>query len=91
MSSIRRGNFPTHLPTFLKGRFKESRLHPINTTPTVTKFPTHVPAGHQDDFWGVPESIQGQLGSVCVFHDPIHEQHGFVLNFVGELCGVFSE
>ena len=59
----------------------------MTTSQTMTKFRTHVPAGHQDDFWGVPESIQGQLSSVCVFNDAIHEQHGHILNSVGR-CGI---
>ena len=48
-----------------------------------------MPVGHQDDFWGVSESIQGQLGSVCVFNDGIHEQHGYMLNSVGRFVVVW--
>ena len=92
MTAAPRGHFPSQISSFLKGHFKESRVNPTTASQTVTKFPTHVPAGHQDDFWGVPESIQGQLGSVCVFNEAIHQQHGYVLNSVGrfsyELYGV---
>ena len=61
-------------------------MSPTTLSQTTTKFRTHVPVGHQDDFWGVPESIQGQLSSVCVFNEAIHEQHGYILNSVGGYC-----
>ena len=77
-----RGHFSSHLPSFLKGHFRESHVNSPLSEP-VTKFRTHVPAGHQDDFWGVPESIQGQLGSVCVLNEAINEQLGYVLYAAG--------
>ncbi|XP_022079256.1 neurobeachin-like protein 1 [Acanthaster planci] len=33
-----------------------------------------VPVGMQDMEWGEPRSLQGQLGSVCVFHDVLQAQ-----------------
>ena len=30
-----------------------------------------IQAGLQDMEWGEPRSLQGQLGSVCVFHDAL--------------------
>ena len=30
-----------------------------------------IQAGLQDMEWGEPKSLQGQLGSVCVFHDAL--------------------
>ena len=32
---------------------------------------TTVPGGTQNEVWGSPIVIHGQLGSVCVFHDVI--------------------
>ncbi len=87
-SAVPRGHFPSQISSFLKGHFKESRVNPTTASQTATKFQTHVPAGHQDDFWGIPESIQGQLGSVCVFNEAIHEQHGYILNSAGRFCHI---
>ena len=33
---------------------------------------TTIPVGTQDDVWGSPISIHGQIGSVCVFHDTLN-------------------
>ena len=86
ITTVARGHFPSQFSSFLKGHFKESRVNPTTTSQSVTKFRTHVPTGHQDDYWGIPESIQGQLASVCVFNEAIHEQHVYVLNSVGPSC-----
>ncbi|KAK3083537.1 hypothetical protein FSP39_025014, partial [Pinctada imbricata] len=32
---------------------------------------TTVPMGTQDDVWGLPITMHGQLGSVCIFHDVV--------------------
>lgn len=39
---------------------------------SVTKL---ISAGTQDSEWGSPTSLQGQLGSVMVFHEPLQPSH----------------
>lgn len=39
---------------------------------SVTKL---ISAGTQDSEWGSPTSLQGQLGSVMVFHEPLQPNH----------------
>ncbi|KAM4560063.1 neurobeachin-like protein 1 isoform 3-T3 [Odontesthes bonariensis] len=39
---------------------------------SVTKL---ISAGTQDSEWGSPTSLQGQLGSVMVFHEPLQHNH----------------
>ncbi|XP_072228514.1 neurobeachin-like protein 1 isoform X2 [Leuresthes tenuis] len=39
---------------------------------SVTKL---ISAGTQDSEWGSPTSLQGQLGSVMVFHEPLQHSH----------------
>lgn len=34
-----------------------------------------ISAGTQDSEWGSPTSLQGQLGSVMVFHEPLQPNH----------------
>lgn len=41
-------------------------------TESVTKL---ISAGTQDSEWGSPTSLQGQLGSVMVFHEPLQPAH----------------
>ncbi|KAF0046188.1 hypothetical protein F2P81_002717, partial [Scophthalmus maximus] len=45
---------------------------------SVTKL---ISAGTQDSEWGSPTSLQGQLGSVMVFHEPLHPNH------IKAICG----
>lgn len=83
MSTI--GNVSGQISSFFKSHLKESSIHPVHhTSSTFSKFRTHVPIGHQDDFWGTPVSMQGQLGPVCVFNDALNERQGLVLNNVGQ-------
>ncbi|KTG02745.1 hypothetical protein cypCar_00032340, partial [Cyprinus carpio] len=45
----------------------------LGTKPeSVTKL---ISAGTQDSEWGSPTSLQGQLGSVMVFHEPLQASH----------------
>lgn len=52
---------------------------------TVTKL---ISAGTQDSEWGSPTSLQGQLGSVMVFHEPLQPGHVKAICSVGERRGV---
>uniref|UniRef100_A0A8D2ZJ78 Neurobeachin-like protein 2 n=1 Tax=Scophthalmus maximus TaxID=52904 RepID=A0A8D2ZJ78_SCOMX len=45
---------------------------------SVTKL---ISAGTQDSEWGSPTSLQGQLGSVMVFHEPLQPNH------IKAICG----
>ena len=40
-----------------------------------SKYPPCIAAGTQNDIWGVPTSLQGLIGSLCVFNDTIQESH----------------
>uniref|UniRef100_A0A3P8TJP3 Neurobeachin-like protein 2 n=1 Tax=Amphiprion percula TaxID=161767 RepID=A0A3P8TJP3_AMPPE len=61
------------------------------TTPTtrsslsesVTKL---ISAGTQDSEWGSPTSLQGQLGSVMVFHEPLQQNHIKAICSAGPNC-----
>ncbi|XP_006816022.1 neurobeachin-like protein 1 [Saccoglossus kowalevskii] len=57
-------SFPFNLPVPLspRGSFQEALV--ISTA-----------AGSQDGDWGVPCSLQGQMGSVCVFHEALNPSH----------------
>ncbi|TRY98711.1 hypothetical protein DNTS_010265 [Danionella cerebrum] len=45
-----------------------------------------ISAGTQDSEWGSPTSLQGQLGSVMVFHEPIQAHHVKALSSAGPNC-----
>ncbi|XP_074640856.1 neurobeachin-like protein 1 isoform X2 [Tubulanus polymorphus] len=42
-----------------------------------------IPLGNEDSVWGSPISLQGVLGSVCVFHDILHPSHVKALYALG--------
>lgn len=44
-----------------------------------------ISAGTQDSEWGSPTSLQGQLGSVMVFHEPLQPAHIKAICSAGEL------
>ncbi|XP_010766060.1 neurobeachin-like protein 1, partial [Notothenia coriiceps] len=48
---------------------------------SVTKL---ISAGTQDSEWGSPTSLQGQLGSVMVFHEPLQASHVKAICSAGE-------
>ncbi|XP_046887347.1 neurobeachin-like protein 1 [Hypomesus transpacificus] len=50
---------------------------------SVTKL---ISAGTQDSEWGSPTSLQGQLGSVMVFHDQLQPSHVKALCSTGPNC-----
>uniref|UniRef100_A0AAX7TCJ9 Neurobeachin-like protein 2 n=1 Tax=Astatotilapia calliptera TaxID=8154 RepID=A0AAX7TCJ9_ASTCA len=50
---------------------------------SVTKL---ISAGTQDSEWGSPTSLQGQLGSVMVFHEPLQQNHIKVFFCTGPNC-----
>lgn len=43
-----------------------------------------ISAGTQDSEWGSPTSLQGQLGSVMVFHEPLQPAHVKAICSAGE-------
>uniref|UniRef100_A0A8C4NXU4 Neurobeachin-like protein 2 n=1 Tax=Dicentrarchus labrax TaxID=13489 RepID=A0A8C4NXU4_DICLA len=49
---------------------------------SVTKL---ISAGTQDSEWGSPTSLQGQLGSVMVFHEPLQPNHMKAICSAGNL------
>uniref|UniRef100_A0A672QFP5 Neurobeachin-like protein 2 n=1 Tax=Sinocyclocheilus grahami TaxID=75366 RepID=A0A672QFP5_SINGR len=56
----------------------------LGTKPeSVTKL---ISAGTQDSEWGSPTSLQGQLGSVMVFHEPLQASHVKALCSAGPNC-----
>uniref|UniRef100_A0A673H021 Neurobeachin-like protein 2 n=1 Tax=Sinocyclocheilus rhinocerous TaxID=307959 RepID=A0A673H021_9TELE len=56
----------------------------LGTKPeSVTKL---ISAGTQDSEWGSPTSLQGQLGSVMVFHEPLQASHVKALCSSGPNC-----
>uniref|UniRef100_A0A673B7T6 Neurobeachin-like 1 n=1 Tax=Sphaeramia orbicularis TaxID=375764 RepID=A0A673B7T6_9TELE len=50
---------------------------------SVTKL---ISAGTQDSEWGSPTSLQGQLGSVMVFHEPLQPNHVKAICSAGPNC-----
>ncbi|RVE75339.1 hypothetical protein OJAV_G00015710 [Oryzias javanicus] len=50
---------------------------------SVTKL---ISAGTQDSEWGSPTSLQGQLGSVMVFHEPLQANHIKAICTAGPNC-----
>ncbi|KAJ4920566.1 hypothetical protein JOQ06_022127 [Pogonophryne albipinna] len=50
---------------------------------SVTKL---ISAGTQDSEWGSPTSLQGQLGSVMVFHEPLQASHVKAICSAGPNC-----
>uniref|UniRef100_A0A665TZS6 Neurobeachin-like protein 2 n=1 Tax=Echeneis naucrates TaxID=173247 RepID=A0A665TZS6_ECHNA len=50
---------------------------------SVTKL---ISAGTQDSEWGSPTSLQGQLGSVMVFHEPLQPNHIKAICSAGPNC-----
>uniref|UniRef100_A0AAQ5ZZH5 Neurobeachin-like protein 2 n=1 Tax=Amphiprion ocellaris TaxID=80972 RepID=A0AAQ5ZZH5_AMPOC len=50
---------------------------------SVTKL---ISAGTQDSEWGSPTSLQGQLGSVMVFHEPLQQNHIKAICSAGPNC-----
>uniref|UniRef100_A0A2I4BEJ2 Neurobeachin-like protein 2 n=1 Tax=Austrofundulus limnaeus TaxID=52670 RepID=A0A2I4BEJ2_AUSLI len=50
---------------------------------SVTKL---ISAGTQDSEWGSPTSLQGQLGSVMVFHEPLQPNHLKAICSAGPNC-----
>uniref|UniRef100_A0A8C4IAS3 Neurobeachin-like 1 n=1 Tax=Dicentrarchus labrax TaxID=13489 RepID=A0A8C4IAS3_DICLA len=50
---------------------------------SVTKL---ISAGTQDSEWGSPTSLQGQLGSVMVFHEPLQPNHMKAICSAGPNC-----
>nr|XP_054599164.1 neurobeachin-like protein 1 isoform X1 [Nothobranchius furzeri] len=50
---------------------------------SVTKL---ISAGTQDSEWGSPTSLQGQLGSVLVFHEPLQANHIKAICSAGPNC-----
>uniref|UniRef100_A0A8C7YWS5 Neurobeachin-like 1 n=1 Tax=Oryzias sinensis TaxID=183150 RepID=A0A8C7YWS5_9TELE len=50
---------------------------------SVTKL---ISAGTQDSEWGSPTSLQGQLGSVMVFHEPLQPNHIKAICTAGPNC-----
>ncbi|XP_071320781.1 neurobeachin-like protein 1 isoform X3 [Trachinotus anak] len=50
---------------------------------SVTKL---ISAGTQDSEWGSPTSLQGQLGSVMVFHEPLQANHIKAICSAGPNC-----
>ncbi|XP_028256538.1 neurobeachin-like protein 1 isoform X2 [Parambassis ranga] len=50
---------------------------------SVTKL---ISAGTQDSEWGSPTSLQGQLGSVMVFHEPLQHSHVKAICSAGPNC-----
>ncbi|XP_058471810.1 neurobeachin-like protein 1 isoform X2 [Solea solea] len=50
---------------------------------SVTKL---ISAGTQDSEWGSPTSLQGQLGSVMVFHEPLQPNHVKAICSSGPNC-----
>lgn len=43
-----------------------------------------ISAGTQDSEWGSPTSLQGQLGTVMVFHEPLNSSHIKAICSAGE-------
>ena len=44
-----------------------------------------IASGSQDYVWGVPTSLQGQLGPVCVFNESLQENQITALHAAGKL------
>lgn len=50
---------------------------------------TTLPGGTQDDIWGQPIALMGQLGSVCVFYEALQPTEIKCLNSFGKLLKPF--
>lgn len=60
-------------PSTKSKRFPFTRASSLDSpNPTVGNFSV-IPAGTQDSVWGVPVSLQGQLGPICIFSEGLSE------------------
>ncbi|XP_068687514.1 neurobeachin-like protein 1 [Montipora foliosa] len=78
---------PKELPD---GKGTQRKFHfsfPVSLTGLTTEpsspHCSTIGAGSQDYVWGVPTSLQGQLGPVCVFSEGLQEQHIIALHTAG--------
>ncbi|XP_055956982.1 neurobeachin-like protein 1 [Patella vulgata] len=66
------------LPSTLKRFFQVSP----KSTPAQQNV-SSIPSGMQDDIWGSPITIHGQIGSICIFHDAISQNQVRSLYSIG--------